>query len=75
MAPRRRGAGRADRDILTKEQAAEFLQLQPRVLTELAKAGKVPARRIGRTFRFSRAALLAWIEAGEPGDDPADAEE
>jgi excisionase family DNA binding protein len=48
-------------DVLTLEQAAELLQVEPAVLAELAERGEVPARRIGESWRFARAALLAWL--------------
>jgi excisionase family DNA binding protein len=48
-------------DVLTLEQAAELLQVEPAALAELAERGEVPARRIGESWRFARAALLAWL--------------
>lgn len=53
--------------VLTPEQAAELLQVEPAVVVELAEAGELPARCIAGAWRLSRAALLAWL-AGE-GDD------
>lgn len=48
-------------DVLTLEQAAAFLQVAPAALTDLAEQSEVPARRIADEWRFSRAALLAWL--------------
>jgi excisionase family DNA binding protein len=48
-------------DVLTLEQAAEFLQVEPAALAELAGRGEAPGRRMGDEWRFSRATLLAWL--------------
>jgi excisionase family DNA binding protein len=48
-------------DVLTPEQAAELLQVSEDEVVELAEAGKLPGRRIGAAWRFSRPALIAWL--------------
>ena len=48
-------------EVLTLEGAAELLQLAPDAVADLAEAGKLPGRRIGDEWRFSRAAVLAWL--------------
>ena len=53
-----------DPDVLNRTQAAELLALNPETIARLARAGKLPARKVGRAWRFSRRRLLAWI-AGE----------
>lgn len=50
------------RDILTLEQAAEFLQLCSKTVAKLAAEKEIPARRIGREWRFTRTALLRFID-------------
>lgn len=52
-------------EVLTLAQAAELLQLVEPELDELAEAGGLPARKLGGEWRFGRAALLAWLAAGE----------
>jgi excisionase family DNA binding protein len=47
--------------VLTLEGAAELLQLEPDAVAELAASGELPGRRIGDEWRFSRAAVLAWL--------------
>lgn len=51
-------------DVLTAKQAAEFLQLSAETVKAKARAGLMPAAKVGREWRFSRRQLLAWIEAG-----------
>ena len=69
--PRERVAANHDMpEVLTAEQAAELMQVERTVIEGLAEAGKLPARRLGGQWRFSRAALLDWLAAGSgtPGD-------
>lgn len=51
-------------DVLTLESAAELLKCHPNTLSEWAKAGHVPARRLGSSWRFRRSALLDHIWGG-----------
>jgi len=50
-------------DVLTVEQAAALLQVEPAEVAALAEAGELPGRRIGGAWRFPRAALLEWLSA------------
>ena len=50
-------------DVLTTEQAAALLQVDPAEVAALAEAGELPGRRIGGDWRFPRAALLEWRAA------------
>lgn len=48
-------------DILTAYEAAELLRVDYGTLRKMCSQGKVPYRRLGSTYRFSREALLAWL--------------
>jgi excisionase family DNA binding protein len=48
-------------EVLTVDQAAELLQVQPDDVRALADAGELPGRRIGEEWRFLRRAVLAWL--------------
>ena len=50
-----------DPDVLTVEQAAELLQVDADTVRTLAREGTLPGRRVGREWRFARAALLRWL--------------
>ncbi|TMK40488.1 MAG: helix-turn-helix domain-containing protein [Actinobacteria bacterium] len=52
-------------EVLSLSQAAELLAVEEAVVRELAEGGDLPARKLGNEWRFSRAALLAWL-GGEP---------
>ncbi|HZL16172.1 MAG TPA: helix-turn-helix domain-containing protein [Polyangia bacterium] len=48
-------------EVMNAEQAAQFLQIEASVVIELADAGKLPGRKLGGTWRFSRSALVTWL--------------
>lgn len=48
-------------DVLTLAQAAAYLQLAPDAVRAEADAGRLPGRCVAGEWRFSRAALLAWL--------------
>lgn len=55
-------------DILKLEQAIEFLGVSEKTLIKLLREEHIPARKIGREWRFSRKALLQWIAEGDSID-------
>jgi len=48
--------------VWTIEQVAEYLQLHPQVVYRHVRAGTLPASRIGRTIRFKKSVLDAFLE-------------
>ena len=52
-------------ELLTSEEVAELLKIQPYTVREWAKAGKLKGRKYGRMWRFNRAAVQAFIN-GKP---------
>jgi len=52
-------------EVMNVEQAADFLQVEPGVVIELAEAGRLPGRKLGAAWRFSRDALVAWLAQPE----------
>lgn len=53
--------------ILTVEELARLLRLNRKTVYEAFQRGQIPGgRRIGRTIRFARAVVLAWLAAGDP---------
>ena len=52
-------------EVLTATQAAELLQADEEAVVKLAEAGDLPGRRVGREWRFARAAVLAWLSRSE----------
>jgi len=52
-------------EVLNAAQAGQLLQIDEAVVVELAEAGKLPGRKLGTAWRFSRAALVAWLAGPE----------
>ena len=52
-------------EVMNAEQAGEFLQIEEAVVIEMAEAGRLPGRKLGTNWRFSRAALVAWLSTPE----------
>lgn len=48
-------------EVMTIDEAAQFLRVERAALERLAADGAVPARRLGDNWRFSRAVLLGWL--------------
>ena len=48
--------------LLNVKQVAEYLQLKESTIYSWAQDGKIPAIKIGRTWRFRRTDLDDWLE-------------
>lgn len=48
-------------DILTLEEVAAYLKAGKRTVYRLAQEGKIPAFKLGGTWRFRRSDLERWI--------------
>jgi excisionase family DNA binding protein len=51
-------------EVLTLEQLAAFLQVDKDTVRALAETSELPGRLVGGEWRFSRQAVLAWLEGG-----------
>ena len=49
-------------EILTIREVAEYLKVTERTIYRLAAAKKIPAFKVGGTWRFSRADIDIWIK-------------
>ena len=49
-------------EILTIKQVADYLKVTQRTIYRLAAAKKIPAFKVGGTWRFSRADIDTWIK-------------
>jgi excisionase family DNA binding protein len=60
-------------EILTIKEVAEYLKVTERTIYRLAGAKKIPAFKVGGTWRFSRADIDEWIkrQSSDQSDDPA----
>lgn len=48
--------------LLNVKQVADYLQLKESTIYSWAQDGKIPAIKIGRTWRFRRTDLDSWLE-------------
>lgn len=53
-----------EKEILNMEEAAELFGVSIKTFIKLLREENVPARKIGREWRFSRGALVAWLSQG-----------
>ncbi len=51
-------------DILTTEEAADFLRVSSKTLLALARDGALPGTKVGRAWRFVRADLVGYVRGG-----------
>lgn len=54
-----------DGEILNLEQATGFLGVSEKTMIKLLREEHIPARKIGREWRFSKKALLDWLAGGD----------
>jgi excisionase family DNA binding protein len=59
-----------DETFLTTEEVLEYLQVNLRTVYRLIKAGKIPAVRVGRQWRFRRHDIDAWLDSQRPRSGP-----
>jgi excisionase family DNA binding protein len=56
-----------DDTFLTTEEVIDYLQVNLRTVYRLIKAGKIPAVRVGRQWRFRKGDLDAWLATERRG--------
>lgn len=47
---------------LTLEQIAEYLQMSTSSIYKMAQAGKIPAYKVGRQWRFKKEEIDRWVQ-------------
>ena len=55
-----------DETFLTTEEVLEYLQVNLRTVYRLIKAGKIPAVRVGRQWRFRKRDIDSWLDSQRP---------
>jgi excisionase family DNA binding protein len=56
-----------DLEVMTVEEAADLLRVDPEQLAKLAESGEIPGRKLGDEWRFTRTRLLDWL--GNPDEE------
>ena len=62
-----------DEVFLTTEEVLGYLQVNLRTVYRLIKAGKIPAVRVGRQWRFRKRDIDAWLDSQRPHHQGASA--
>jgi len=55
-----------DEVFLTTDEVLAYLQINLRTVYRLIKAGKIPAVRVGRQWRFRKRDIDAWLDSQRP---------
>jgi excisionase family DNA binding protein len=50
-------------DIMTLEEVAKYLKLQPQTVYKWAQEGQIPGAKLGKEWRFRRSILDEWIDS------------
>jgi excisionase family DNA binding protein len=56
------------REVLNIEEAAALLGVSVKTFNKVLHSENLPARKIGREWKFSRQALIDWVASGASSD-------
>ena len=48
-------------ELMTSKEAMSFLRCSKSFLYQATRAGRIPALKLGRSWRYSRSTLEAWV--------------
>ena len=57
-------SGSSDPEIMNIEEAAALLGVSIKTFNKVLHSESIPARKVGREWKFSRAALIEWVGSG-----------
>ena len=61
-------SGTTEKEILNIEEAARFLGVSVKTFNKVLHSESLPARKIGREWKFSRRHLIEWVGQGRSHD-------
>lgn len=64
----------SDDHFLTTEEVLDYLQVNLRTVYRLIKAGKIPAVRVGRQWRFRKRDIDAWLDSSRQTSASSDSD-
>jgi len=56
-------------DILTVEEVAAYLRLQPQTIYKWAQEKRIPAVKLGKEWRFRKTILDRWLDEQMMGEE------
>jgi len=51
---------------LTLEQVSQYLQVSASSIYKMAQAGRIPACKVGKQWRFKRQQIDRWVQGNRP---------
>lgn len=60
----------SEMEVLTVEEVAELLKIQPATVRKLFRAGELPGRKVGRDWRTTREALESYMNPAQKKEGP-----
>ena len=58
-----------ENDILTVEEVAAYLRLQPQTIYKWAQEKRIPAVKLGKEWRFRKTILDRWLDEQMVGEE------
>lgn len=59
-------AKQKDASVFTIEELSDYLKVPKSSLYKLAQEGKIPCQKVGKHWRFSKAAVDRWLQEKGP---------
>lgn len=59
----------AEDNVFTVQELATYLRMRPVTIYKHAKAGKLPAFKVGANWRFKKSTIDRWISEQENNDN------
>lgn len=60
--------GLTEKEVLDFQEAAAFLGVSTKTFSKVLRTENLPGRKVGREWKFAKAALLAWLGSGSTRD-------
>ena len=57
-------------EMMNIEEVAKFLKMSERAIYEWVKSNKIPAFKLGNTWRFKKSEIIGWMESNRTGPSP-----
>lgn len=54
-----------ENEVLTIDELSAYLKIAKSTLYKLAQEGKLPSQKVGKHWRFSKAAIDQWLSENE----------
>ena len=57
-------------EMMNIEEVAQYLKMSERAIYDWVKTGKIPAFKLGNTWRFKKSEIDGWMESNRTGPTP-----